>query len=363
MALVKLRDRDAILTKTGLIFRVYGYSHPSKTYICDPEYAPANMYMSNNPKALRVKGKQIYYKFYADEGLQFVREYYPQYTIWYAPLQTRLVGIRQNQIVETRNPEEAFKRLSEKPAKDDLIQTLHTLSSLIVDKSGLSKNDFGVFGSLLHGFYHPQYSDLDLIVYGREALSKLCQTLEIVYREKTSQLQNEFESEEALAEKHWKFFNYSPKEFVWHQRRKLIYGIFHDQRSHRTIKTEFEPVKNWEEIQSEYDAKTRILKRGWIKAIARVTDDSNASFIPSIYRIEPLKIMPGTRADDIQRIISYVEEFRMQAKKDEEAYVEGNLEQVVTQRNAFHQITLTYGPRYYEQVLKVFKSQKVGKLA
>jgi hypothetical protein len=35
--------------------------------------------------------------------------------------------------------------------------------------------------------------------------------------------------------------------------------------------------------------------------------------------------------------------------------VEGNLEKVVTRNKSFHQITLTYGPRYYEQTLNVIK--------
>ena len=39
MATLKLRDRDAIQTAEGLIFRVFGYSHPKDAYICDAEYA------------------------------------------------------------------------------------------------------------------------------------------------------------------------------------------------------------------------------------------------------------------------------------------------------------------------------------
>jgi hypothetical protein len=48
-----------------------------------------------------------------------------------------------------------------------------------------------------------------------------------------------------------------------------------------------------------------------------------------------------------------MEEFRMQARKNETVYVEGNLEEVITQKRSFYQIALTYCPRYYEQVLKV----------
>ena len=57
----------------------------------------------------------------------------------------------------------------------------------------------------------------------------------------------------------------------------------------------------------------------------------------------------------LTRIFSYMEEFRMQAKMGERVLVEGNLEKVVNGTKTFHQITLSYGPRYYEQTLKVIK--------
>jgi len=354
LARFKLRDRDAVLTVEGLIFRVYGYSHPPKAYICDVEYAPASVFKSEDPRAFRQKGKQIYYKFYLDQGLQFARENYPQYTVWHAPLQKRLVGVHLNQIKEIRRPEEIFQKLLAIQPCDDLLQALQRLSNLILERSGLSGADFGVFGSLLHGFYHPQFSDLDLVLYGGKKLRKLRETLENLYKEGSSPLRNEFETKEAVKEKakHLRFVNYSPKEYFWHQRRKTIYALFLDSKRGGFIKTEFEPVKEWSEIQNEYNLRTRILKKGWVRAVARVTDDYDAPFMPSIYKVEINRIFQGVKADDVQRIISYVEEFRMQAERDEEVYVEGNLEQVVTPTKGFHQITLTYGPRYYEQVLK-----------
>ena len=353
MQSLRLRDRDAIITKEGIIFRVYGYFHPPDAYICDAEYASAKIFRSTNPKAVRTRGKLTYYKFYFDEGTRFVHERYPQYTIFYEPLQQLLVGVRRHQIWKTRKPNEIFKQLLNKPAKDDLLKALQALSNIVIGRSGLSASSFGIFGSLLHGFYHPKFSDIDLVVYGRRELEKLCETLETMYKEKDSPLRNEFESISAVKGKSWEFINYSPEEYVWHQKRKKIYALFKDKQSGRTIKTEFEPVKNWNEIQNEYSPKTRILKRGWIKAVVRITDDKDAAFMPSIYKIEPIKIFQGAEAEEIQRIVSYVEEFRMQVRRDEKAYVEGHLEQVNTPTSSFHQITLTYAPRYYKQVLKV----------
>jgi len=354
LATIKLRDRDAIITADSIIFRVYGYFHPSDAYVCDPEYASVTIYESMNPRAPRGKRKSLYYKFYADEGLQFVREKYPRYTILYEPLQKRFVGVPQEYIAKTRKPDERFRQLIAKQSGDYLLKALHNLSTLVMSRSGLSENDFGVFGSLLHGFYHPRFSDLDLIVYGRQELRKLCETLGDLYNEEDS-LRNEFESAKALEGKHWKFVNYSPKEYLWHQRRKMIYALLKSKEGGRVVKIEFEPVKDWKEIYNEYDPDTRILKRGWIKATARVTNDQDAPFIPSIYPIQILEILEGPKVENIQRILSYVEEFRMQTKRDEHVCVEGNLEKVVTMNKTFHQITLTYGPRYYEQTLKVIR--------
>jgi predicted nucleotidyltransferase len=87
---------------------------------------------------------------------------------------------------------------------------------------------------------------------------------------------------------------------------------------------------------------------------AQVTDDGDAPFVPSVYGIEPLRILDGVKnAEEVIRIVSYMEEFRMQACKDEKVYVEGNLEEAASPKGNFYQVTLTCCPRYYEQVLKV----------
>ena len=355
----RLRDRDAIITKEGIIFRVYGYNHPPNAYVCDPEYAPQAVYKSTLSKAIRKAPdqEQVFHKFYFDQGLRFVEKNYSEYTLFYAPLEARLVGVRQEQIKVARSPQQRFNKLIANPPKDKLIRSLKTLFTMLKTRATLSVNDFGVFGSLLHGFYHPKYSDLDLIVYGREKHEELGQLLEQIYREKHSTLRNEFENDAVIRGKHWLFKNYTPKEFVWHQRRKLIYAVFKDQSSKRVMKAEFEPVRDWPEIKNEYSRKQRITREGWIRAQARVTEDKDAPFMPSIYRIEPLEIRTKAKTEDIKRILSYMEEFRIQVKKDEKVIVEGNLEKVATAKGSFHQITLTYGPRYYEQVLKVAKPE------
>jgi len=353
MGYLKLRDRDAIVTQDKMIFRVYGYTHPRRAYICDPEYAPATIHESADPRAFRTNGKQVYYKFFGDEGLLFALKKYPQYTVWYAPLHKNLVGVRRTQIVKARKPDKAFQSLLLKSPEDQLLQALHALFDHIRRRSSLSKKDFGVFGSLLHNFYHPEFSDIDLIICGRAKLERLRQTLATLYQEENSPLRNEFATMKSVGGKQWKFLNYSLKEYVWHQERKQVYALFNHENSGRTIKTEFEPVRRWEEIRNEYSEYAQIESKGWIKMLARITDDKDAAFMPSVYKIEPIKILSRERAHDIKQIVSYVEEFRMQATRDEVVLVEGNLEQVSTPEGTFCQVALTYCPRYYEQTLKL----------
>ncbi|MCX8170702.1 MAG: nucleotidyltransferase domain-containing protein [Candidatus Bathyarchaeota archaeon] len=352
---LKLRDRDAILTCEELIFRVLGYIHPPAGYICDLEYAPSEIFRSDNPKAFRSDGRRVFYKFFGDEGWRFILEKYPQYMLDYEPLGRKVVGVRRESIVEVRRPEERLRQIIESHRNDELIRALREVLRIFIEGQGLSMEGFGVFGSLLHGFYNPRFSDIDIVVYGRSNLERVRQVLCDFYRDRSSFFTNEFADNSPVKGKVWRFKNLSPEDFVWHQRRKMIYALFHDGFSGRLIKVEFEPVKAWHEISNKYWEINRIVWRGWIKAIVRVTSDEEAPFMPSIYYVEPIEIIDGPKADSILRVVSYLEEFRMQCWRDEIAYVEGNLEEVETKGGNFHQITLTYGPRYYEQTLKIMR--------
>lgn len=352
MAALRLRDRDTIITGEGLIFRVFGYAHPRDAYICDIEYAPTTIFKSDDRRAFRSAGKSVFYKFYRDEGWEFLKAKYPQYLLFHEMLQSKVIGVTQDKVAMVRKPDDELRKTVVSKPKDALAATMQNCLKLVAERSGLSTSDFGVFGSMLHGFHHPEFSDIDLVIYGREQFARLYEALQELYPTDSS-FHNEFETDQAIHGKCWLFQNLSPKEYVWHQRRKMIYALLSNEKGSRVVKTEFEPVKNWKEISNEYDSSTRILRKGWVNMTARITGDDDAPFIPSVYGIEPLEISEGAReALQAKRIISYLEEFRIQAFKDEVVRVEGNLEKVVTPNGSFFQIALTYCPKYYEQVLK-----------
>ncbi|MHA1650593.1 MAG: hypothetical protein ACTSYB_10410, partial [Candidatus Helarchaeota archaeon] len=200
------------------------------------------------------------------------------------------------------------------------------------------------------------YSDIDLIIYGRGALKQLRETLADFYEQSSFPIQNEFASwNYKNTTKHWHFKNYTIQEYPFYEYRKLIYAIIRSKKIARPVKIEFEPVKNWNEINNEYPLQLQIERMGWIKAIAEVKDDRDAFFMESIYKIEILEILEGPKIFEIPRILSFVEEYRGQVQKDEEVLIEGHLEKVTLRNHQFYQITLSYGPNYYDQTLKIYK--------
>jgi predicted nucleotidyltransferase len=343
------------VTKEGLIFRVFGYTHPHEGYICDAEYASSKIFKSENPKAFRTDGKKVFYKFYEDEGWRFVEKNFPYHMIFYKPLNRNVVGVECCNIMRVRKPQLKLRRIMEQKPEDELMSALQKVLEGVLARSGLKLEDFGVFGSMLHGFYHPRFSDIDLVVYGKRNVRRLREFLVEMYREDASTLRNEFECGFSFIGKLWRFRNISPEEFVWHQGRKMIYGVLYDKDLKREIKVEFEPVKDWSEIQNEYSEIRSITSCGWVKAYLQVKDDEEVPFMPSIYGVETLNVVEGPKIEEIRRVVSYIEEFRMQAWKGENVYVEGNLEKVETSKRNFYQVTLTYCPRYYDQVLKIVR--------
>ncbi len=350
---MKFRDRDAPISPEGIIFRVFGYDHPHDAAFCDVEYAPESIYSTDERRAVRDGGKTLYYKFYFDGGLNFVREKYPQYVMPHKFLGDA-VGISSQQVREVRRPDEYLKQIYNSEFHDPLIDTMREILDHVLDISNLHLDDFGIFGSILHGFYNIKYSDVDFIIYGQKELHELFEVLGSLYSKDI--FENEFNSWTIDdPPEHWNFQRYSKKEYGWYQKRKRIYSIFSSKKLNRTVKIEWEPVRKWAEINNEYNEIVDIKKVGWTGIKFRVINDLGNGFMPTVYGIEVLDVIDGITQYEIERIVNYVEEFRMQLFKDEIGYAYGMVEHVFTKTRDYYQLVLTYGPNYFEQVIKLFE--------
>jgi predicted nucleotidyltransferase len=347
---MKFRDRDAPVTLNGLIFRTYGYDHPPDSCFCDLEYAPEEMYTSKDPRALRDGLPTKHYKFYFDGGLEFALNHDPPYQLRHKALSRDMVGVRELDLSRVVRPDERLQQLLNGDG-DTLQRTCVEIIDLITESSSLKSSDFGVFGSLAHGFHNPRYSDVDLVIYGRRELRELRATLEELYE--SGILRNEFDGWTLLdPPAHWNFKHLSKEEYGHHQKKKGIYAVYDAERLGREVKIEFEPVRGWDEIANEYDETLSLEDLGRVEAAGEILSGDEGGFMPSVYMVRLKEIDGDIGPREVTRIVSYVEEFRLQAETGESFIVRGNLEKVETRNGSFHQITLSYGREYFDQVLK-----------
>jgi len=349
--MLRVRDRDAPVSREGIIFRVMGYEHPNNFCICDVEYAPEGIYKSSNPRAVRDGGKVKYYKFYFDEGLRFIAKNYPRYRLFSEKFGSYLVGIYEHQIYVLRRPDEGLRRLYSSTDSDPLLEALYDLLDYIMEHSRLKLRDFGVFGSILHKIYNVFYSDIDLIVYGIDETACLRETLNDLFESQGSMLVNEYSGSKPPDHRYEKFKYLSKEEYLWHQKRKNIYVVLMSKQ--RRIKAEFEPVLKWSEINNNYEKIARVRKLGFVEAVFEIVDDTYSPFMPSIYDINILNMRGYALNAKVDRFVSFVEEYRLQLFEGERGIVRGWLEEVTyVSGEKRYQITLSIGPRYYDQVLK-----------
>jgi predicted nucleotidyltransferase len=347
---MKFRDRDAPVTLNGLIFRTYGYDHPLDSCFCDLEYAPETLYTAREPRSLRDGLPTKHYKFYFDGGLKFAFNHDPPYQLRHKALSRDMVGVRERDISRVVRPEERLKELL-REAEDTLQKTCVEIIDLITESSSLKASNFGVFGSLAHGFHNSRFSDVDLIIYGGRELQELRATLEDLYE--GDGLRNEFDGWTPLdPPAHWNFKHLSKEEHGLNQRGKGIYAVYDAERLGREVKVEFEPVRRWDEIYNEYDEILSIRDLGRVEATGEVLSGDEGGFMPSVYVVRIEEIDSGIDLGDVTRVVSYIEEFRLQVEAGERVIVRGNLEEVETRNRSFHQITLSYGREYFDQVLK-----------
>ena len=353
--MLKLRDRDDVITPEGLIMRVLGYDHPDNAWFCEPLYASCSIFSSSNPRAPRIaRDGGIWLKFYGDEGWRFVMERFPAYRLRHEPLGAYLVGVREGQVKAIRRTDEGLLALLSEGDEDVLVRAAVELLDELKSAAGLRTGDFGLFGSLLHRFHHPLLSDIDLVVYGTRALRAAREALQGLYGA-GERFKNEFGPGWSCRKRSWPWRNITPGEFLWHQARKLIYGFFLSREARRWVKFELEPVRAWSEVENRYDPEERIRKLGWAVVEAVVSDASGAPFMPAIYRLEEARFLraPVRNPPEPEVVLSYVEEFRLQAEEGEAVIAAGWLELVEGRRGERCQLVLTYGPRYHEQVVKV----------
>lgn len=338
----KPKDRDFIQTIEGLLFCVVGYLHPPDKYTAYLKYVPAaqGKWHKDNVSYTRILAR--YNLSSVRDTLQYLEEYYPHY-VHYCPVRDmKFSMVPTNYIEKYYVPEERLQEIIAAP-QDPLEKAIAELAGKIAEGAQVGVEDLGVTGSVLLGIHNPAFSDIDLIVYGRQNALRV---KEFLIRSRSSakregetcslptapdsspstlrKAQIKGLSEEEMGDLCRKFEashpDLSTREVQYFINRKWNYLRLGDRYF------SVHPTRNDVEITERYGERTyRDEGTAWITAT--VADTSEALFTPAVYRVKDVQVL-DREAVAIQEIISYEGLYVDAVDAGDEIEAEGKLESV-----------------------------------
>ena len=228
-------------------------------------------------------------------------------------------------------PERKLTKLLEKPHPDRLQKKLSQFVSLLSRLGSVEIDSFGVTGSLLLDIHNPEFSDLDLTIYGMENSYALKNALKETSRAAGSGI-CPF-GKERLAR--WCFNKTTSHPLTLSEARQIFdrkwnIGLFDSTRfSIHSVKLE-------DELQENYGDKLFSPVR-MVRMKLTVSDSSDSIYLPAVYRVMNGE---GEAGVEVEEVVSYDGLFDSVAENGETIDVRGKLEHVVDHRTGktYHRI-------------------------
>lgn len=316
----KPKDRDFTETVEGLLFCVVGYLHPPDRYTAYLKYVPAPDGRWSRGGTRYARAIPYYHVSQVEETYTLLRERYPQY-LFSCPVRNITVSsVPRTRVKTYYRPRRRLHSLLAEGAGDMLEQGLIDLVSLLSDLSGIREGDFGVTGSLLTGSHSPEFSDIDLTVYGFKASQRLKEALIEAWEE--GEAIQPF-SRERMAE--WSLsrsrrFPLSFGELMGISERRWNYGIY------RGTYFSVHPVRTDGEIKERYGDRV-YRRRGVTAGTAEITDSRESIYLPALYHVDNVEMEAAAQAE-VERIVSYEGLFCGIFEEGEQVEFRGTLEEV-----------------------------------
>jgi predicted nucleotidyltransferase len=315
----KPKDRDFIETEEGMFFCVAGYLHPPDKYTAYLKYSPA--------PAGKWKGDELHYhrelEYYhvslVADTIACLKRNYPHY-VHYCPVRDITFSMIPREYVKKYYlPEQRLGEILENP-RDPLEEEVRAFVSEITACTGIKREDFGITGSTLLGIHNPQFSDIDLLVYGLENAVEVRAALKerrsASIRPVTGKVLEEWCASVAS------HFPLSYEEARYLAGRRWNYGFFGDRYF------SIHPTRKDDEIKENYGYRY-YRERGAARIRAIVSDASGALFMPALYRIEEVEVIEGeAEAQYVREVVSFEGLYRDVVDSGEEIEARGKLESV-----------------------------------
>ncbi len=323
------REGDFIETMEGLIFDVKGLVHPPERAIAFLRYYPLET-------GSRQRAGCTYGKVYKlEDRFEILRKNHPQYLYEDPIFGLKLQGVPLSSIRQVCQPIEVLEQLRNQENRDALQEDTVTLARLIQEASSIEPSKLGISGSILVNLHEPD-SDIDLIVYSRQAARAVQRSLRHIHRTKKDGIAGyNQETYQPIFDLRWKSSGLSFEEALEIDSPKAMHGTFYER--HYFIRA----ILDWDEVDETYGDR-RYQQIGYARARVRITDHSEGLFTPCSYKIQEVSIHGAKK---IREIVSFRGRFSEQAQKGDIVVVRGTLEEVLTKNDRWTRFVLGSNPQ------------------
>jgi predicted nucleotidyltransferase len=249
------------------------------------------------------------------ETIDYLKEAYPHYVHFCPVRNIEMSMVPQSYIAQYYTPEERMAEIFSGP-QDVLEEKVRDIAEDIMDASGISLDYLGITGSILIGLHNPEFSDMDIIVYGLETSEKVKNTLKTLENVK---ILSETRKEEWIKRK-MNIFNISKLQAELFASRKWNYGYY------KGTYFSVHPTRADKEITEEYGEIT-YTGMGSTTITAEIVDSSESMFLPAVYKVKVLNVKKGNPVT-IEEIVSYEGVYCDVFKEGEKIEAKGRLEKV-----------------------------------
>lgn len=323
------KDREFIESKEGLIFCVVGYVHPRDRVIAYLKYLPSSEGKWSSGSTNYNRAMKYYSASEVVKNIYWLEKHYRQYIFNSKIFGFKMSAVPRRYILKHHIPQEGLEEIRKRGPQDPLEQKALDLVDLLSERSRTPKCFFGITGSILLGIHNPSFSDIDLIVYGREQSAKVREALLSLYEEGSSDLKR---LQGVLLEK-WcqekaEAYPVSISEAAAIYARKWNYALY------RGTAFSIHPTRLDQEVRFKYGLE-RFRSLGFARIKAKVKTVVEDLYSPYIYELTDVEVEEGTPSRSIYEVVSY-EGFYGVLKEGERVAAYGKVEEVQSTAGRHH---------------------------
>ena len=291
---MKPKDRDFIQTVDDHLFCVVGYLHPPNGYTAYLKYVPSpdGKWSKNGHRYSRTL--PFYSVSQVENTYMYLREEHPQYLLDCPVRNISISWAPKSYVKQYYDPRETLIEIKARGARDPLERKLLDLAILLEETAGI-KGSLGITGSILTGTHNPDFSDIDLTVYGYEASRRLMDAMRDLKEYGTLIKPISSEEKERWVQNRSERFSLSTDDLKKIAEKRWNYGYF--DGTYFSI----HPTRTDEEIHETYGDNTYHRKET-VEGTAVVCENRDSIYLPAVYGVEDVEI---DGSDNISEVVSF----------------------------------------------------------